>query len=364
MKFVIPDIHGESDKLEEALVNLPVDFEELIFLGDYIDRGYDSKGVIDIIFDLKRKYDDKIILLLGNHDDAFHRIVSKKDKIDLYELEWISRYCIETMESYGINMEYLKNKSIDDIDSEKEYLLKILNRDIARFKNTIDYYKFDFVIKNTMLYYDDGLQVYSHSGGVSHIPISEQTKDQILWSRDFKERNDDRMYVVGHTPNESGKIETVGKIIKCDVGAVFNDLPLPLIAFGTMDENKEYFKDMDIDDGYVDTSGNVWKSVDVESVPDLLKFIDSGEPFKMSTFFETEDEGEIEISLSEISYTKNKDTGKVDFRYNVKILHEGSLTLELETETKNIGYELTVTDVEDEFTRNIESIIEEIENDL
>jgi serine/threonine protein phosphatase 1 len=64
------DVHGEKLKLKKLLSKLDLqENDELVFLGDYIDRGNDSKGVIDIIIDLQKKH--KVICLMGNHESFF-----------------------------------------------------------------------------------------------------------------------------------------------------------------------------------------------------------------------------------------------------------------------------------------------------
>ena len=78
-RWVIPDIHGCA-KTVASLVNdliKPRRFDELFFLGDYVDRGPDSKGVIDFIRELqKTKYN--VTALKGNHEDFM---------VDLYDAE-------------------------------------------------------------------------------------------------------------------------------------------------------------------------------------------------------------------------------------------------------------------------------------
>ena len=48
MLYAVGDIHGELGKLDELLARLPLaEGDRLVFLGDYVDRGPDSKGVVD-----------------------------------------------------------------------------------------------------------------------------------------------------------------------------------------------------------------------------------------------------------------------------------------------------------------------------
>ena len=66
--IAIGDIHGCSDKLTLLLESLSLQKDDrLIFLGDYINRGVDSRGVIKIIVNLKKSGHD-VICLMGNHE--------------------------------------------------------------------------------------------------------------------------------------------------------------------------------------------------------------------------------------------------------------------------------------------------------
>ena len=103
--YVIPDIHGEYSKLVTLMDKINKERrpeDTIVFLGDYIDRGKRSKDVINYVFDLVSN-DDNIIPLLGNHDDAFWHIMEKVDYLDINGIEWLSRYCIETLNSYGVS---------------------------------------------------------------------------------------------------------------------------------------------------------------------------------------------------------------------------------------------------------------------
>jgi Calcineurin-like phosphoesterase len=69
--FVIGDVHGCVDELDRLLDALaPGTADRLIFLGDYIDRGPSSKGVIDRLLRLRRE-GPQCTFLKGNHEDMF-----------------------------------------------------------------------------------------------------------------------------------------------------------------------------------------------------------------------------------------------------------------------------------------------------
>jgi serine/threonine protein phosphatase 1 len=68
--YVFGDIHGELSKLENLLSKIPVNENDtLIFLGDYVDRGPDSCGVIELLLNLNKKH--PCVFIKGNHDYVF-----------------------------------------------------------------------------------------------------------------------------------------------------------------------------------------------------------------------------------------------------------------------------------------------------
>lgn len=70
MLYAIGDIHGRLDKLEELLAALPLRPDDrLVFLGDYVDRGPDSRGVIERL--LRVAAERPSVFLMGNHESMF-----------------------------------------------------------------------------------------------------------------------------------------------------------------------------------------------------------------------------------------------------------------------------------------------------
>lgn len=65
--LVIGDIHGRLDRLEGLLDSLPYWPDRFIFLGDYLDRGPDSRGVIDRL--LRLAQEEECVFIRGNHED-------------------------------------------------------------------------------------------------------------------------------------------------------------------------------------------------------------------------------------------------------------------------------------------------------
>jgi len=123
-RWVIPDIHGCVNTLKALIEEQikPTLSDELFFLGDYIDRGPDSKGVIDYILSLQ-KSGIKLTTLKGNHEDFlvelydsklqpkkpwFLRIFSRKKR------SWIGIGGKETLKSFGIHS--IKNIPLEYIE--------------------------------------------------------------------------------------------------------------------------------------------------------------------------------------------------------------------------------------------------------
>ena len=79
--YVIADIHGEAELLRKALTSL---YEwnpkggKIIFLGDYIDRGPDAKGVCDIVMNPPEGWE--FIALMGNHEEMFVNSFLNRDQ--------------------------------------------------------------------------------------------------------------------------------------------------------------------------------------------------------------------------------------------------------------------------------------------
>ena len=73
--FAVGDIHGDLDQLQRLLARLPaLDADDtLVFLGDYLDRGPDSAGVVRFLMDLPARTPARVICLRGNHEDGWLR---------------------------------------------------------------------------------------------------------------------------------------------------------------------------------------------------------------------------------------------------------------------------------------------------
>ncbi len=132
-RWVIPDIHGCAETLQMLIEDLvrPKPEDELYFLGDYIDRGPDSKGVLDYLMQFEKK-PFQTTFLLGNHEDYLLRAydyeknpdkilgIKKKNKI---KKEWLFHGGKEAMKSFGTkNLSEIPSKYIDWMRKLKNYV--------------------------------------------------------------------------------------------------------------------------------------------------------------------------------------------------------------------------------------------------
>lgn len=70
MLYAIGDIHGERETLEELLAALPLrDDDRLLFIGDYVDRGADPRGVVEVLIRVAEQR--PCTFLIGNHESMF-----------------------------------------------------------------------------------------------------------------------------------------------------------------------------------------------------------------------------------------------------------------------------------------------------
>lgn len=184
--LVIGDIHGCLEKLKKLIQKIDYNpkQDKLIFLGDYIDRGPDSSGVIEFVLDLNKK-SENIICLIGNHEAMF------LNYLDGIEVDFfLMNGGINTINDYGTD------------ENIPESHIEFLN--------------------NLKTYYETKTHIFVHAGLRNNIPLKEQSKEDLIWIRDgfiYSKYNHGKTVVFGHTP-QSKPLLTELKI-GIDTGAVF-----------------------------------------------------------------------------------------------------------------------------------------------
>jgi len=137
--FIVGDIHGCLDMLKRLVdkIDWRPKKDRLIFLGDYVDRGKDPKGVIDFLLELKEE-SDLVQFLMGNHEDLFLDYLGGGDlKLFLYNGGETTIY------SYELNGEIIVPdahisflKSLDTIIEFEDYYIVH-----AGFRPAVDIHK-------------------------------------------------------------------------------------------------------------------------------------------------------------------------------------------------------------------------------
>ncbi|MEW6388588.1 MAG: metallophosphoesterase family protein [Thermodesulfobacteriota bacterium] len=196
--YVIGDIHGCLGHLERLLEEVGPDLsrDRLIFIGDYIDRGPDSKGVVDYILRLKERCPlDNLICLKGNHEAMFLDFLQGKDR----ELFLFNGGLSTLREYWGEQWRYLEELRLPP-DHEAFY-------------------------RELKLYYELPGYLFVHGGLKPGVPLEEQVEEDLLWIRgEFIASFEDfgRRVIFGHTPFKAPLV--MPNKIGIDTGAVYGNL--------------------------------------------------------------------------------------------------------------------------------------------
>ncbi len=100
MLYAVGDIHGEKELLERLLDALPLRPDDrFVFMGDYVDRGPDSKGVVDRLLELADRHD--CVFLAGNHESMFLDFLGWRDDSYFAGDAFLANGGDRTLASYG-----------------------------------------------------------------------------------------------------------------------------------------------------------------------------------------------------------------------------------------------------------------------
>jgi serine/threonine protein phosphatase 1 len=192
--FAIGDIHGCYDKLLNLLERLPIDWsaDQLVFMGDYIDRGPKSFEVVDYLIVLKAQHPD-IVFLKGNHEQMLEDYLSGKDRIT-----YLYNGGQQTLESYMRHADTGAKHPIPDRH------LRFFES-LAMFFETEDY-------------------IFVHAGLREDLPLHQQGPEDLLWIREqfiYTTRSFGKRVVFGHTPFDEPLVEP--NKIGIDTGAVYGN---------------------------------------------------------------------------------------------------------------------------------------------
>ncbi|HWO40948.1 MAG TPA: metallophosphoesterase family protein [Candidatus Eisenbacteria bacterium] len=199
--YVIGDIHGCVDELV-CLIDAvrPAPSDRLIFLGDYVDRGPDSKGVISYILGLKDAFGVRPVFLKGNHEDMFLAYLGLPGR---YGDMFLYNGGGATLASYGVKR----------APEHGAALLAELPPEHIKF------------LRSLVNYHVTGGFLCVHAGVNPLKPLEEQDETETLWIRNEFIANRHRLpytVIFGHTPQREVFYDLPYKI-GIDTGLVYGN---------------------------------------------------------------------------------------------------------------------------------------------
>ncbi len=209
--YAVGDVHGRSDLLDRLLDRIRRDAAPrrgaskpvLIFIGDYVDRGPLSRGVLDRVVELKREGEFEVRALKGNHEAAMLAFLTNAEG----GLIWCERGGAETLASYGV----APPESATDAAGWKAA------RDALELALPLQHLNLLLSLELTATYGD---YVFVHAGLRPGVALSAQTEDDLLWIRDDfvnVQGAFEKVVVHGHTSMEQASMDD--NRINIDTGA-------------------------------------------------------------------------------------------------------------------------------------------------
>ncbi|APG48872.1 metallophosphoesterase family protein [Phaeobacter porticola] len=219
--YAIGDIHGQLDKLELALTQIESDGgpdAQVVFLGDFVDRGPDSRGVIDLLVTGQAE-GRNWITLMGNHDRMFAWFLEDMPRHDPHMLvgyHWLHDRVggIETLESYGVT--FPERTRLEDVHTAA--------------KAAIPEEHVNFLLSLATMHQTDD-HAFVHAGIRPGIPLAQQTENDLVWIRQpFHQhaKAHPKLIVHGHTPVD--RAQHYGNRVNLDTGAGYGK-PLTTAVF-------------------------------------------------------------------------------------------------------------------------------------
>lgn len=210
--YAIGDIHGRRDLLDQLLDMIDDDGDRrgecethLILLGDLVDRGPDSRAVVERAMTLGHDY-DRASFLMGNHEEVMLGAITGDPRLVRFFNRIGGR---ETILSYGLPVNQYRSMELEEL---AEAIPELFPQQHIDFISGFD----DQIII--------GDYVFVHAGIRPQVPLSEQTAQDMRWIREefIKDKTHHEKYVIhGHTISE--QIDEQPNRIGIDTGAYLSD---------------------------------------------------------------------------------------------------------------------------------------------
>lgn len=203
--YAIGDIHGRADLLDRLHEKIEADLRTapekavIVYLGDYVDRGPDSHGVIERLT-RSRFSGVETVALLGNHEDMLLQFLDAPYGASL----WLSNGGDTTLSSYKVKVP----ASYDELVFTQRALLGAMPRHHKQFLLGLP----------EQVQFGDYLFV--HAGIKPGLPLDRQSREQLIWIRDvFLDSESDHGLIVVHGHTIVHEVEWRANRIGVDTGA-------------------------------------------------------------------------------------------------------------------------------------------------
>ncbi|QBF29786.1 metallophosphoesterase family protein [Thalassococcus sp. S3] len=218
--YAIGDVHGQKQALDQALEWIAADGgadAEIVFLGDYVDRGPDSRAVIDCLasgIQAGRNWH----VLRGNHDRMFCRFYRSGilgDARIKSGLEWLHPRLggVDTLASYGVSAAE---------DDPVEPLLEEVRRAVPEAHIAF--------LEERPLYLETNNFLFVHAGILPGVPLADQIEDDLIWIRDpFLMESAPHPWLVVHGHTALDYPQHFGNRIDLDGGAGYGRMLYPAV---------------------------------------------------------------------------------------------------------------------------------------
>ena len=211
--YAIGDIHGRSDLLrrlhamilEDAAPDSPdaADLRKVVvYVGDYVDRGPDSAGVIGMLIEEPLQGFESHPLK-GNHEDMMIRFLESGEGGEM----WMFNGGRDTLDSYGIGLSDL-SQFLDD----REALAQAFGNAVPESHRAF--------LDGLRLYHREGDYLFVHAGMRPGVALEDQNEQDLIWIRDeFTDSDTDFGAIVVHGHSIRAEPETRPNRIGIDTGA-------------------------------------------------------------------------------------------------------------------------------------------------
>lgn len=219
--YAIGDIHGQLAELHRVLDLIEADGgpdAHIVFVGDYTDRGPDSRGVLNLLIDGQQQ-SRNWTCLMGNHDRMFAWFMQDYPLHDAHlpvELYWLHQRLggDTTLASYGVDL--TGRSRMSDVHAAAR---EVVPAEHIAFLRGLD------------LSFEAEHQFFCHAGIRPGVPLAEQSEHDLLWIRKefhVETKMHPKLIVHGHTPVDQATY--YGNRINLDTGAGYGN-PLSVAVF-------------------------------------------------------------------------------------------------------------------------------------